>query len=82
MTVIRLDDATLAVLKAATGPVYFAGDDGEPVIVCHPHLAPRTTEREEGGIKSRLNGWPRCSNASARPPETDPKRPTRRWTRG
>lgn len=37
MTVIRLDDATLAALKAATGPVYLAGKDGAPVLECRPH---------------------------------------------
>lgn len=41
MTVIRLDAATLAALKAATGPVYFAGEDGEPVLTYYPQPAPR-----------------------------------------
>lgn len=36
MTVIRLDAATLAALKAATGTVYLAGEDGEPVLECRP----------------------------------------------
>lgn len=37
MTVIRLDAATLAALKAATGPVCFAGETGEPVLECVPY---------------------------------------------
>jgi hypothetical protein len=37
MTVIRLDAATLAALKAATGTVYLADENGEPVLACLPY---------------------------------------------
>ena len=37
MTVIRLDAATLAAIKSATGPVLLAGENGEPVLECRPY---------------------------------------------
>ena len=61
MTVIRLDAATLAAIKAATGPVLLAGENGEPVLECRtrpvqpldqePKYTPEEWQRIMSGAK-------------------------------
>jgi hypothetical protein len=51
MTVIRLDAATLAAVKAATGPVYFAGETGEPVVAYYPHPVSPPARMGTGGYQ-------------------------------
>ena len=51
MTVIRVDAATLAAIKSANGPVYFAGETGEPVLAYYPHPVAPPVQMGTGGYQ-------------------------------